>query len=300
VVITPHGSLGGTFFEALPSITTVLGVLLALAAALMTDRLARRRRYAEQLAGVLDRVAAENRQLYTEQRTIAQTLQHALLPESVPVVEGLETTARYVPAGSDIEVGGDWYDLVVIDDQHVLLVIGDVTGHGLRAASTMASLRFATLAYAARDHRPGSVLDQLSDYVGRQAHDYFATVLCVLIDVGAHQLTVASAGHIAPLVIGPDGGQFVDITVGVPIGVERESPYDEVTITVAPRSTLVAFTDGLVERRGESLDIGLARLRRMATERPLPLEDLVETLANDLVSNDHHDDTAIMGIRWRN
>jgi serine phosphatase RsbU (regulator of sigma subunit) len=273
--------------------------LVSLAAALMTDRLARRRRYAEQLVGVLDRVAAENRDMYTEQRSIAQTLQHALLPDTLPEFAGLRVGARYVPAASGIDVGGDWYDIVAASDGQVLVMIGDVSGHGLRAATTMASLRHAALAYAAQDPSPSSVLAQLSDFVNSGPHDYFATMLCALIDVGAHRLTVASAGHLPPLVIDDDGGRFVRFDANVPIGVARKSPYLETAVSVRPNTTLIAFTDGLVERRGEVLDVGLARLRETATNVELPLEDLLIELAHGLASEGHHDDTAIVGIRWQ-
>jgi serine phosphatase RsbU (regulator of sigma subunit) len=299
IVVSPNGSLGGAFFERLPWIIALVGLLLSLAAALMTDRLARRRRYAEQLVGVLDRVAAENREMYTEQRSIAQTLQHALLPDTLPEFVGLQVGARYVPAASGIDVGGDWYDIVAASDGRVLVMIGDVSGHGLRAATTMASLRHAALAYAAQDPSPSSVLAQLSDFVNSGPHDYFATMLCALIDVGAHRLTVASAGHLPPLVIDDAGGQFVQFDANVPIGVARKSPYLETAVSVRPNSTLVAFTDGLVERRGEVLDIGLTRLRETATNVELPLEDLLIELAHGLASEGHHDDTAIVGIRWQ-
>jgi hypothetical protein len=158
LVATPNGPLGGTFFASLPWIMVVVGVLISLAAALMTDRLTRRRQYAEQLTGVLDRVAAENHQLYTEQRGIAQTLQHALLPDALPEFSGLQVSARYIPAASGIDVGGDWYDVVAAGDRRVLLVIGDVSGHGLHSATTMALLRHAAPAYAAEDSRPATVL----------------------------------------------------------------------------------------------------------------------------------------------
>ena len=301
LVVTPNGSLGGTFFESLPWIIVGGGVLLTLAAALLTDRLARRRRYAEQLVDVLDRVAAENRDMYTEQRSIAQTLQHALLPDELPELDGLEVGARYVPAASGIDVGGDWYDIVDAGDQQVLAMIGDVSGHGLRAATTMASLRHAALAYAAQDHGPASVLARLSDFVNGDPHEHFATMLCALIDVGAHRLTVASAGHMAPLLIDGAGsdGRFVEIAANVPIGVVRKSPYEEVTVSVQPNTTLIAFTDGLVERRGEIIDTGLARLQATATGQRLPLEDLLSMLAHGLASEGHHDDTAIVGIRWQ-
>jgi serine phosphatase RsbU (regulator of sigma subunit) len=298
LVVTPRASLGGPFFESLAWIIAVFGALLALAAAMITDRLARRRQYAEQLAGVLDRVATENRQMYTEQRSIAQTLQHALLPDALPQFKGLRVSARYVPAISGIDVGGDWYDVVAADDQRVLLVIGDVSGHGLRAATTMASLRYAALAYAAQDPRPATVLARLSDFVNSGVHDYFATMLCALIDVDGHRLTVASAGHIAPLLLAGDDGEFVEFDVNVPIGVARNSEYREATVSVPPNATLLAFTDGLVERRGEALDVGLARLRDAATGRHLALEDLLAKLTHELASEDHHDDTAIVGVRW--
>jgi serine phosphatase RsbU (regulator of sigma subunit) len=299
IVVSPNGSLGGAFFERLPWIIALVGLFVSLAAALMTDRLARRRRYAEHLVGVLDRVAAENREMYTEQRSIAQTLQHALLPERLPELDGLQVGARYVPAASGIDVGGDWYDVVTAGDGQVLVMIGDVSGHGLRAATTMASLRHAALAYAAQDPSPASVLAQLSDFVNSGAHDYFATMLCALIDVGAHRLTVASAGHLPPLLIDGAGGQLLELDANVPIGVVRKSPYRQKTFSVRPDTTLVAFTDGLVERRGELLDVGLARLREAATTAAFALEDLLSELARSLASDDHHDDTAIVGIRWQ-
>jgi serine phosphatase RsbU (regulator of sigma subunit) len=298
IVVTPRGPLGGSFFANLPWIIVVVGVFISLAAALLTDRLARRRQYAEQLTGILDRVAAENLDMYTEQRGIAQTLQHALLPDALPAVEGLQVSARYIPAASGIDVGGDWYDVVAAGDQRLLLVIGDVSGHGLQAATTMASLRHVALAYAAEDPRPASVLTKLSDYVNSNAHDYFATVLCALIDVEGHRLTVAGAGHIAPLLVDGDEGRYVDFTVNVPIGVTRQRDYQENTVSVPPHSTLVAFTDGLVERRGEVLDAGLARLREKATGRELGPDELVETLTSELASEDHNDDTAIVVIQW--
>jgi serine phosphatase RsbU (regulator of sigma subunit) len=237
--------------------------------------------------------------MYTEQRNIAQTLQHALLPDALPEVSGLRVSARYVPATSGVEVGGDWYDVVAAGEHRVLLVIGDVSGHGLRAATTMASLRHATLAYAAHDPRPAAVLARLSDFVNSGPHDYFATVLCAMIDVEGHRLTLASAGHLPPLLIDGDHGHFVEMDVSVPIGVERDAPYQEATVVVPPNATLVAFTDGLVERRDEVVDTGLARLRDAATAQRLPLDDLIERLPDDLAFANHHDDTAIVGIQWR-
>jgi serine phosphatase RsbU (regulator of sigma subunit) len=221
-----------------------------------------------------------------------------LLPEGLPVFAGLETSVLYVPAGEDIDIGGDWYDLVEVDGGRALVVVGDVSGHGLPAATTMASLRYAARAYATEQYGPGDLLTKLSDFVGRSEHDYFATVLCGLIDVEAHTLTIASAGHLAPLLISGKQAEFVELDPGVPIGVERTGPYPEVTISVPPRATLLAFTDGLVERRGEMLDAGLSRLRAAAIADARELDELVAELGRDLASEGPQDDTAILGIRW--
>ncbi|HEY1778089.1 MAG TPA: PP2C family protein-serine/threonine phosphatase [Solirubrobacteraceae bacterium] len=299
LVVTPNASLGGSFFEDLPWLIGALGIVLALTAALMTDRLAHRRRQAEQLAGVLDGIAEANRKMYAEQRGIAQSLQHALLPEQLPALNGLSTSARYVPATSGIDVGGDWYDLVEVDERTVLLVVGDVSGHGLRAATTMASLRYAALAYATSDPTPATILARLSNFANRQHHEYFATVLCASIDVPDRRVTLSSAGHLAPLLIDDEGeGEFVTLEAGVPIGVNRDAPYGSVTVVASARSTLIAFTDGLVERRDETLDTGLARLQAAATAEALALDDLVAKLAADVASDSHSDDTAILAIRW--
>jgi serine phosphatase RsbU (regulator of sigma subunit) len=236
--------------------------------------------------------------MYTEQRGISQTLQHALLPDTLPSVDGLAVNARYIPAASGVDVGGDWYDILDAGEGRVLLLVGDVSGHGLSAATTMASLRHAALAYAALGSRPARVLATLSDFVNSKPHTYMATVLCALIDVDAHQITVASAGHFPPLLIDGEGGQFVELDVGPAVGVSNDARYQERTVSVPPNATLIAFTDGLVERRGEVLDIGLARLRDAAIGPRLSLEDLVSKLARELTSEDHQDDTAILGVQW--
>lgn len=298
LVVAAKGSLGGRFFQSLPWLIAGGGFLLTLAATVLTDRLVGRRQRAEELATVLDRVAAENRRLYTEQRSISQTLQHALLPERLPELSGLHVDARYVPAAAGMDVGGDWYDIVAVGDGQALLVIGDVSGHGLRAATTMALLRHAALAYVAQDRRPRTVLAKLSDFVDRGKHDYFATVLCVLIDVEAHRLTIASAGHMAPLVLGNGRGEYPAVETDAPIGVGRGAAYRETTVSVPRGAVVVAFTDGLVERRGEVIDVGLGRLRDLAMSRPLALAPLLAELARGLTSEDHYDDAAMVGIQW--
>jgi serine phosphatase RsbU (regulator of sigma subunit) len=299
IAIAPRGSLSGGFFHSLPWLIAILGTAISIAAALMTERLARGRARAEELATQLDKLAEENRERYIEQRSIAQTLQQALLPAQLPRLPGLRVSARYVPAQVGGDVGGDWYDVVAVDDSRVLLVIGDVSGHGVEAATTMALVRHATLAYIAEDHRPAAVLGKLSEFVSRGPGDYFATVLCALIDVDGHRLTLSSAGHLAPLMLSNGGGDYVEMQAEPPIGFAHSAPFREATVPVPPGATLVAFTDGLVERRGEVLDVGLARLREMAVREHPADDDLLAKLARDLTSDDHRDDTALVSIQWQ-
>ncbi len=154
LVMTPTASLGGNFFASLPWIVALVGTLISIAAALLVRSLERRRTLAEEIAGERDRVATENRRLYNEQRTIAETLQHALLPAKLPALPGIEISARYLPGVRGIEIGGDWYDVVKVNERRVLLVVGDVSGRGLRAATVMAELRCAAAPTSPRGTPP--------------------------------------------------------------------------------------------------------------------------------------------------
>ena len=299
LVVAPREALSGALPQRLPWIIAIAGALLTLGAAAVTMRLIQRRRAAELLAGRLGRAVGENRRLYAEQRTIAQTLQHALLPDALPRIEGAEASARYEPGERGVDIGGDWYDLIPRDDQRLLLIVGDVSGRGLRAAATMASLRYAIHAYAAQNDAPATILAKLSKILSVTATGQLATVLCALIDIGSRQVTISSAGHLPPLLISGDQGRFVESEVGLPIGVREGAVYSSTTVTVAPGATFLAFTDGLVERRGEPLDRGLARLRDAATAGHDGLPELLARLVNELRHAPSEDDTAIVGVRWR-
>lgn len=297
-VVAPKHPLDGAFAERLPWLIGIVGVLLSLGAAALTARLLARRDQAERLAGSLERIAEENRRLYSQQRTIAQTLQHALLPEALPEIRGVETAARYQAGVEGVDIGGDWYDLIGLDDRRLLLVVGDVSGRGLRAAATMAELRFAIHAYAAQDDPPAEILSKLSRLVNVNRSGQLATVLCALVDVEARKITVTSAGHLPPLMVSDGSGEFIRGEVGVPIGVRADATYVSTPVAAPPAATLLAFTDGLVERRGESIDAGLARLERAATGDDAGLDELLDRLVADLGSGGGDDDTAIAGLRW--
>ena len=296
-IVNARHSLVGSFPQRLPWLIAIVGVLISIGAALLTLRLIQRRTHAEQLADSLERIAEENRRLYSEQRSIAQTLQHALLPEALPTIHGVETSARYEAGVEGVEIGGDWYDLIALDDHRLLLVVGDVSGRGVRAAATMASLRYAIHAYAAQDDPPATILAKLSKLVDVGTTGQLATILCALVDVKAHELTVTSAGHLPPLLISDGKGTFITGTVGVPIGVNTGATYTSTAVSTPRAATLLAFTDGLVERRGESIDTGLERLQHAATANHSDLDGLLSRVVDEL-RHGGDDDTAIAGLRW--
>jgi serine phosphatase RsbU (regulator of sigma subunit) len=291
-------ALAGSLPKNLPWISAVLGVVLAIAAALLTLRLTQRRRGAEELAGRLEVTANENERLYAEQRGIAQTLQHALLPDTLPQIPGIQSSGRYEAGEEGVEIGGDWYDVIDLDGRRLMLVVGDVSGRGLRAATTMAELRYAIRAYAAQHDGPAEILTKISRLVNVSESGQLATVLCATVDVDARQLSITSAGHLPALLLSNGESRYMDAEVGVPIGVQEGTVYRSTTVTVPPEATVVAFTDGLVERRGESIDQGLDRLRAAATGHDVGLPELLGRLVSDMANGRSEDDIAIVGVRW--
>jgi serine phosphatase RsbU (regulator of sigma subunit) len=252
----------------------------------------RRRRLAE-------RLAEENERLYVEQRNIAGTLQRALLPE-VPNLAGVEVAARYVPGVAGIDVGGDWYDVIRCDGNRLVFVVGDVSGRGLRAATTMASLRYATRAYVAQGDGPAAVLAKLGQLLDFDEDHQFATVVTGAVDGTERRVTLASAGHLSPLLVTGSDARFLEVPVNTPVGITANGPVRETCFTLPDGATLIGFTDGLVERRGEHLDVSLERLRQAASGVRGPVESLLDHLASVLIPAGAADDVVILGLRWHN
>jgi hypothetical protein len=298
LVMSSNGSLQGSLPERLPLIIALSGLALTAVAAVLAEWLVRRRLAAEALAARLDVLAEENRALYAEQRGIAETLQRSLLPAELPVVGGIRAAAVYRPGEKGLEVGGDWYDLVQVDEHRALAVIGDVSGRGVRAATVMAALRYAIRAYAVQGDPPEHILAKLSSLISLEGDGHFATVLCALVDVSEGTVSVANAGHLPPLLISSGRAEYVETEVGVPVGVVGEWHYARSTLPAGPGSTLLLFTDGLVERRGEHLDVGLKRLRESAEVRQGDLAAVVRGLADDMTPTGSVDDVALLGVRW--
>ncbi|MCW3005198.1 MAG: Two component signal transduction histidine kinase [Conexibacter sp.] len=291
IVAASRTGLTGSLSAALPWIVLGVGGALAVAAGAVVETLSRRRTVAE-------RLAADNHRLFQQQRSIAGTLQHALLPE-VPRVDGVEVAARYVSGVDDLEVGGDWYDVIPGPSGACVFVVGDISGRGLPAATTMAALRFAVRAYVAQGDDIATVLTRLRGLLDVHVDHQFATVLLGELDPAAGLIRVVSAGHFGPLLISDGRAEFLDCSVAPPVGVAAPAPPAVMEVRVSGPATLLAFTDGAVERRGEVIDTGLERLRSTAAgaaEQPLPT--VLDRLMQIPTDNGGRDDTVILGLRW--
>lgn len=233
----------------------------------------------------------------TVERTISSTLQRALMPDENPTFPGLDIATLYVAGIAELAVGGDWYDAIPLDAHRLMLVVGDVSGRGLHAATVMGSLRPALRAYALQGDPPATILAKLDDLVNVERDNCFATVLCALLDVPGRVVTMATAGHPPPLLVDGTGARFLRLEVGAPVGV-RGPAATPFTFSVAADAALVVYTDGLIERRGVTIDDGFARLRDSATGAPGSVAELVAQLATAMVPHGSQDDLAIIAAGW--
>jgi serine phosphatase RsbU (regulator of sigma subunit) len=203
--------------------------------------------------------ALERTRVQEREHAVASTLQRSLLPDALPSTRGVELTGRYQAGGAGLEIGGDWYDAVLRDDGVLVLSVGDVAGHGLEAAALMGQLRSAFRAYALDHADPAEVARRMGRHV---ALDGMATavVLCIAADGSAAGF--ASAGHPPVLALDEASRRVsrLDTATGPPLGVATAGSQPQATYPLAPGTTLVAYTDGLVERRDAPLDTGIERL----------------------------------------
>jgi len=224
-------------------------------------------------------LAIERARLFEREHRIATQLQRALLPEGLPSVPGLRLAARYLPGGAGTEVGGDWYDALALPGGRLVLVMGDVAGRGVPAAATMGQLRSALRAYALDDVGPGEVLARLNRFQLLVGIDSMATVVLLELDPARGTARYANAGHPPPVLIGGDGEpQYLDGARSAPLGALEDACFAEAEIELRPGSTVVLYTDGLVERRGQSLDEGFSRLREALRTGELEPEALCEAI----------------------
>jgi sigma-B regulation protein RsbU (phosphoserine phosphatase) len=223
----------------------------------------------ELLQLVADRVAlALQARMAATDRVAAMALQRSLLPAPPSAIEGMQSASRYVP-GNGGQVGGDWYDVFTVDPGQVWIVIGDVAGHGLEAAAAMGRLRSALRAYTLETNDPAAVLTKLDRHTHQFEPGNLATVLCGVLEPERRRLRLSSAGHMPPIMARSGAAaEVLEIPPDLPLGVELGHPRRVSTLDLAPETVLVLYTDGLVESRGASVDVGLERLRAAVHSEP--------------------------------
>jgi PAS domain S-box-containing protein len=275
--------------------TTIGGMAFAFAAPQPFDAVQRLR-----LQTVVD-IAAQSldrARLYERERDVARTLQLALLPAALPVFDNVAIEARYIAGGVDIAVGGDWYDVLRFDDGRIGLVIGDAAGRGVAAATFMGKARHAAAALAIEHSSPAEVLRRVNEYLCTvSSRRSMATCCYLVLDPDTGMLRFASAGHLPPVVSSPTGTRFLEGARSVPLGVVPDAAYIESEVKLEDASTLLLYTDGLIERRGESIDVGLERLRETVANIGLDPKDLCRRLADELLHEESDDDVALLIAR---
>jgi anti-sigma regulatory factor (Ser/Thr protein kinase) len=228
----------------------------------------------------------------------AVALQRSLLPERLPDIVGIDAAARYLPARD--EVGGDWYDVIELPRGRIGVAIGDVAGHGVRAAALMGQLRTALRAYALDGREPGETLKRLDRLLQTIRGRGMATAAYAVLDPTTGVLRYASAGHPPAVVIDESGAaRLLDVVSAPPLGTLPYSAYTEVESTLMPGEAIVLYTDGLVERRREPLSAGLERLCEAASANAsASAEELCLQITRRLVPEGTvDDDVAIVAVR---
>ena len=245
-------------------------------------------------------LASDNALLYQYEHRAATNLQRSLLPRELPELPGIQLAARYLPATHELEVGGDWYDVMVLPSGEVALVIGDVAGRGLDAATVMGQLRTTTRVYAFTGYSAAETVERLN----ATAADAFdrsdmATLFYLVLDPASSIVRYVNAGHLPPLVLGTDGQvSQLDGPHSLPIGVRPHGHYQTVEGRLDPGATIVLYTDGLIERRGESIDVGIERLKTVLEQAPTRFDELPDVILEQVApAEQRSDDIALLALR---
>ncbi|MFI2608010.1 SpoIIE family protein phosphatase [Kitasatospora sp. NPDC018619] len=276
---------------------TVLGILKLL-------RLPDRAPFDESDAATLKELAVraalslDNARLHRAEARVATTLQRSMIPTRPPQIPGVQIAHRYLPGDPKAEVGGDWFDAIQLPGSRVALVVGDVMGHGLHSAAAMGRFRTAVQTLAALDLPPGQLLRHLDNLAHKLGDDHLATCLYAVYDPINRTCELASAGHVPPVLVHPDGsGELLEIPAGAPIGVGGV-PFVAKTIDVSDGSMLVLCTDGLVEVRGGDIGAGLAALCGNLIDPRQSPEQACDVVLRRLHSDDRKDDVALLVARF--
>jgi phosphoserine phosphatase RsbU/P len=251
-----------------------------------------------QLAADRMAVAIERARLYERQHRIAIELQRSLLQADLPVVEGAQIAVRYLPGGSDLAVGGDWYDVVSLGDGRTGMAIGDVAGRGTRAAAVMGQLRNAFRAYAVEGDTPAEVLTRLNRFAGELELTNFSTVLYLVFDARSGEVTMANGGHLPPLLIEREGtARLIAPPEPLPLVVLSEAEFVDKRFRLESGSSILLYTDGLVEDPAVAIDRGLDRLVECVTGATQDPEDLCDRVMAAMFAGERADDVAVMALK---
>jgi GAF domain-containing protein len=242
-------------------------------------------------------VSIDNSELHSETLAVAVRLQHAVLPAALPSIEGCDVAARYLPSGRT-EVGGDFYDVIALADGRVALFVGDVMGRGVEAAASMAQMRASVRAYIAADPLPDVVLTKLDRMLTAYQDDQFVTLAYLLADPARNELLVANAGHPAPILLRADSSvEQLPSADGGPLAI-GEGERRRHRVRFDPGDTVLIFTDGLIERRTEDIDVGRARLTAALAGLADPdLDSGLRSIITAVGDRAHDDDVAAVALR---
>ncbi len=237
--------------------------------------------------------ALERAELYEQQRDIVLMWQENLMSTSLPTDRRVRLRSHYAPATQVFRAGGDWFDVELVDDDRLWFIVGDVVGHGVGAAAAMGQLRSAARALAHAGFGPTELLERLDRFVKRTPGTFASTAICGDLDLETGVARISRAGHPPPLVVSEDSSAYLEARGGPPLGVARVPRPDPMEIELSSSERLVLFTDGLVERRDEMLDVGLNRLRSLVSGTDLrSLKDLARASA----TRNHLDDICVLVI----
>ena len=239
-----------------------------------------------------------NAQLYQREHEIAAELQRSLLPQDLPSLPGIEVAVRYYAGATGVDIGGDWYDVFPVGDKSFALVLGDVAGRGIKAASVMGQLRMALRVYALQERSPSDVVARLDRLVQQLGLVEFATLAYAVWTPDQGGLDLVLAGHPAPLVMAPKGEiSYALAEPSAPLGAVPDAIFQTTHLDIAQGSTLLLYSDGLVEARDLPLDAGLERLRASVASAPPDLEGLCDHVAERALSSDADDDVTLLAVR---
>jgi serine phosphatase RsbU (regulator of sigma subunit) len=297
IVTSPRDHLGSRLSKWLPLALLLGGLLLTAVATLVVRKLLVARDRAEKDTATITTLYERVDTLYGEQRDLSLRLQHSLLPHLNPDIPGVEVASRYVAGTTGLDIGGDWFSVIRSGEDGFAFVVGDVSGHGIDAVAEMARARFTLRAYLIEGHSPQEALARSSRQFDVATDGHIVTALVGVGNRRTGEIAVANAGHPLPVLATGGRAELVAMPVGPPLGV-GPTTYQPASFTMPVDSTLICYTDGLVERRDEDIDSGTRRLvDEVSGVVDQPLAALIGHLLDTVRDAAAADDVAVLAMR---